>query len=249
LSRSLFGDFDIDEIMSNSSGYSNVLLFLVYLFVAVFIMLSMFFAILGESQANLRDDQRQEVNKKPEYGIFETGYDMLTNRVLLKAPLVGDNLRARREARRVQAIKADRSAQPQAVDRIEARQLELTEQVETIGKAIDTLTASIKTVTTKVASLEGAFDRSSDRRAKPSDNRSRPPAAKSGRGEARPPSRGESRSPSMANKGGSSKNAKEPGRSNGRISDGEAKLRERGSKLEEQQRRKRSVSPDSKLQA
>ena len=34
-------------------GYLNALLFLIYLFVAVFIMLSMFFAILGESQANV----------------------------------------------------------------------------------------------------------------------------------------------------------------------------------------------------
>ena len=37
-----FGDFDIDEIMDNSSGYLNAILFLGYLFVAVFIMLSMF---------------------------------------------------------------------------------------------------------------------------------------------------------------------------------------------------------------
>ena len=55
LSRALFGDFDIDEIMDNSSGYLNAILFLVYLFVAVFILLSMFLAILGESQAAVRD--------------------------------------------------------------------------------------------------------------------------------------------------------------------------------------------------
>ena len=50
LARALFGDFDIDAIFNNSRGYLNVVLFISYLFVAVFIMLSMFFAILGESQ-------------------------------------------------------------------------------------------------------------------------------------------------------------------------------------------------------
>ena len=48
LSRALFGDFDVDDILNNSRGYLNCMLFLVYLFVAVFIMLSMFLAILGE---------------------------------------------------------------------------------------------------------------------------------------------------------------------------------------------------------
>ena len=41
LFRALFGDFDIDEIMGNSSGYLNALLFLSYLFVSLFIMVSM----------------------------------------------------------------------------------------------------------------------------------------------------------------------------------------------------------------
>ena len=49
LFRALFGDFDIDEIMDNSSGYLNALFFLTYLFVAIFIMLSMFLAILAEA--------------------------------------------------------------------------------------------------------------------------------------------------------------------------------------------------------
>ena len=53
LGRALFGDFDIDEIIANSRGYGNAILFLTFLFVAVFILLSMFFAILGESQASL----------------------------------------------------------------------------------------------------------------------------------------------------------------------------------------------------
>merc|ERR1719502_1978757 len=57
LAKALFGDFPFDEIIDNSRGYMNAILFLVYLFVAVFILLSMFLAILGEAQAAVRDDQ------------------------------------------------------------------------------------------------------------------------------------------------------------------------------------------------
>ena len=73
LARALFGDFDIDDIMNNSSGYLNAVLFLIYLFVAVFILLSMFLAILGESQAAVRSDQDDEKasgEAPPEYGVF-----------------------------------------------------------------------------------------------------------------------------------------------------------------------------------
>ena len=73
LARALFGDFDIDDIMNNSRGYTNAVLFLVYLFVAVFILLSMFLAILGEAQAAVRGDQDAEEEAgtaQPAYGIF-----------------------------------------------------------------------------------------------------------------------------------------------------------------------------------
>lgn len=73
LARALFGDFDIDEIMNNSRGYLNAILMLVYLFVAVFILLSMFLAILGESQAAVRNDQdddKADGTAPPEYGVF-----------------------------------------------------------------------------------------------------------------------------------------------------------------------------------
>ena len=73
LARALFGDFDIDEILNNSRGYTNAVLFLTYLFVAVFIMLSMFLAILGENQAKVRadqDDAHERGDAPPEYGIF-----------------------------------------------------------------------------------------------------------------------------------------------------------------------------------
>lgn len=52
LARALFGDFDIDDILDNSPNYLNAFLFLSYLFVAIFIMLSMFLAILAEAQVS-----------------------------------------------------------------------------------------------------------------------------------------------------------------------------------------------------
>ena len=60
LTRGLFGDFNFVEIIENSRGYLNATFFLIYLFVAVFILLLMFLAILGESQAAVRSDQDDE---------------------------------------------------------------------------------------------------------------------------------------------------------------------------------------------
>ena len=78
LARALFGDFDIDDIMSNSKGYTNAVFMLIYLFVAVFILLSMFLAILGEAQAAVRDQQEdaKESGTAPaEYGVFTEAVD------------------------------------------------------------------------------------------------------------------------------------------------------------------------------
>ena len=78
LVRSLFGDFDIDAILSNSRDYLNALLFLTYLFVAVFILLSMFLAILGEAQGAVRASKSEaeatikaEGKDLREYGVFD----------------------------------------------------------------------------------------------------------------------------------------------------------------------------------
>ena len=73
LAKALFGDFPFDEIIDNSRGYLNGILFLVYLFVAVFILLSMFLAILGEAQAAVRDDE----NGQKERGEFPNQYGFL----------------------------------------------------------------------------------------------------------------------------------------------------------------------------
>ena len=142
--RALFGDFDMDEIMGNSAGYSNVILFILYLFVAVFIMLSMFFAILGESQANFRDDQREARSHgtlEPEYGAITESYAWLKKRVLLNTPLVGELLRVSDEKARLKGIQQEKGTAPTPVERIEARQLGLTDKIDDILEALSSVRA------------------------------------------------------------------------------------------------------------
>ena len=57
LFRALFGDFDLTAIMDNSSSYTNAILLILYLFAAIFVLLSIFLTILGEHQSHVRDVQ------------------------------------------------------------------------------------------------------------------------------------------------------------------------------------------------
>ena len=80
LAKALFGDFPFEEIMDNSRGYVNGILFLIYLFVAVFILLSMFLAILGEAQAAVREAemmQREEGKADQPYGVLGDAKDSI----------------------------------------------------------------------------------------------------------------------------------------------------------------------------
>ena len=70
LFRALFGDFDIDEIMDNSAGYTNAALFLGYLFVAIFICLSLFLAILAEAQGIVREEEKRRMESDPTFNEF-----------------------------------------------------------------------------------------------------------------------------------------------------------------------------------
>jgi len=56
LGRALFGDFDMEAVINTSNNWLNVLFFISYLFVAVFILLSIFLTILGEHQGYVRED-------------------------------------------------------------------------------------------------------------------------------------------------------------------------------------------------
>ena len=99
LFRALLGDFDINDIMDNSSGYVNTIIFLGYLFVAIFIMLSMFLAILAEGQVAFRDEQ---LEGKPdpiwnpenkEFGVLSwTGDHLMDGLDWTMRPLLGDFL-------------------------------------------------------------------------------------------------------------------------------------------------------------
>ena len=140
LSRALFGDFDIASIVANSNGYYNALLFISYLFGACFILLSMFFAILGESQANLREDERErrkrdkEEMREPqaEYGILSTAYEGAT-KLLAVSPIIGPLIKKHRLQKQVEAVDdAVKETGITAVDRIESRQLELAEKLDLI---------------------------------------------------------------------------------------------------------------------
>ena len=146
LARALFGDFDIDEVLENSQDYTNLLLFVAYLFVAVFILLSMFFAILGESQAHVRDDQRESKKQatdagsslQDEYGIFSTMHRALIH-AAAKAPIIGKHLkRSMAEAKVEEIQKAIEENGPTAIDRVEARQLEMLDGIQDLFGGVKT---------------------------------------------------------------------------------------------------------------
>ena len=71
LFRALFGDFDIQLIMDSSDSYLNGMLFVAYLFSAVFILLSIFLTILGENQEAVRTEQAE--SNIEDYGVFAKG--------------------------------------------------------------------------------------------------------------------------------------------------------------------------------
>ena len=87
LMRSLFGDFDIDAIQMASNSYVNVVVFMMYLFFAVFILLSIFLTILGEHQEAIESQKRtirDAEGKLPhnlEWGVFGEARDFVKGRV------------------------------------------------------------------------------------------------------------------------------------------------------------------------
>jgi len=87
LMRSLFGDFDIDAILMASNSYVNVVVFMMYLFFAVFILLSIFLTILGEHQEAIESQKRtirDNEGKLPhnlEWGVFGEARDFVTTRL------------------------------------------------------------------------------------------------------------------------------------------------------------------------
>ena len=85
LARALFGDFDIEAVIDSSSSMINLIMFLSYLFFAVFILLSIFLTILGEHQGFVRDDQmtakKDESECVDEWGVLATAKNWITDQV------------------------------------------------------------------------------------------------------------------------------------------------------------------------
>ena len=69
LVRGLFGDFDMEDLASKTGGDYAVVVMLIYLFIAVFILLSMFLTILGEGQAKFREAQEASGAKLESFGV------------------------------------------------------------------------------------------------------------------------------------------------------------------------------------
>ena len=84
LVRGLFGDFDMEDLASKTGGDYAVVVMLIYLFIAVFILLSMFLAILGEAQAAVREAemmQREEGKAEQPYGVLGDAKDWIWSSV------------------------------------------------------------------------------------------------------------------------------------------------------------------------
>jgi len=144
LGRALFGDFDMTDVISNSPNYGNTILYLLYLFCAIFVLLSMFLAMLGEAQANLRDDQRdarKEAEKKgeqlpPEYGILYEGQRAIA-KGLMRVPVLRKLVKDpdAMEMHEKGTLMSVFEEQMQQIDRLEEYTLSLDVKVEDLMAA------------------------------------------------------------------------------------------------------------------
>jgi len=123
----------------------NTILFLIYLFCAIFVLLSMFLAMLGEAQANLRDDQlnaRKEAAKKgeqlpPEYGILHEGQRAIV-KGLMRVPVLRKlvkNPDALLEMHEKGTLMSVFEEQMEQIDRLDERLLGLNDKVEDLMAA------------------------------------------------------------------------------------------------------------------
>ena len=105
-------------------------------------------ATFGESQANLRDEQREAKKNgtfPAEYGFFNEAYE-LGSQLALRMPVVGTRLKAAAAAARAIEVQQQKDEEPTPVDRIEARQLELADKVCVIQTVLAELSPLIKTL-------------------------------------------------------------------------------------------------------
>jgi hypothetical protein len=177
LFRALFGDFDINEILTNSGNYLNALLFLGYLFVAVFIMLSMFLAILAEGQVAVRDDEKNWRASmagagKPddEYGVVSATGRLVSSSIIqplraaLLAPLLEDEPEAKAEE---PAAGAPDAGAPEEVVGVPAETESLLNSLPAIAEPMQQMVQVLGTLSERLSAIESMLAGDSSPRMSP----------------------------------------------------------------------------------
>jgi hypothetical protein len=177
LFRALFGDFDINEILTNSGNYLNALLFLGYLFVAVFIMLSMFLAILAEGQVAVRDDEKnwRESMKgagklDDEYGVVSATGRLVSSSIIqplrtaLLAPLLEDEPEAKAEE---PAAGAPDAGAPEEVVGVPAETESLLNSLPAIAEPMQQMVQVLGTLSERLSAIESMLAGDSSPRMSP----------------------------------------------------------------------------------
>jgi len=182
LFRALFGDFDINEILTNSGNYLNALLFLGYLFVAVFIMLSMFLAILAEGQVAVRDDERSWRESMAgagklddEYGVVSATGRLVSSSIIqplraaLLAPLVEDEPEAKVEEPAAGAPDAGAPADgaPEEVVGVSVETESLLNSLPAIAESMPQMVQVLGALSERLSAIESMLARDSSPRMSP----------------------------------------------------------------------------------
>jgi hypothetical protein len=169
LFRALFGDFDINDILTNSGSYSNALIFLGYLFIAVFVMLSMFLAILAEGQVAVRDDERSWRESMAgagklddEYGVVSATGRLVSSSIIqplraaLLAPLVEDEPEAKVEepAAGAPAAGAPAAGVPEEVVGVPAETEALLNSLPAIAESMPQMVQVLGTLSERLSAIE-----------------------------------------------------------------------------------------------
>ena len=186
LSRALFTDFDIDEVMHNSAGWFNVMLYLLYLFVAVFVMLSLFLSLLAEGFIKIKSGRERERADDPhysEYGLLYSGWRLFSLSVQKTAEIYGGNTGVKLLAALVIGEDGEddsllegnsawrrKNERLAAIARKEAAAAALGADVRALADAVDSLSASLQDLTgaskpAAVVSMMSAFTAEKQREA------------------------------------------------------------------------------------
>lgn len=105
---------------------------------------------------------------RPSHGVTTQVASFVTDKVMLRLPVVGTKIEEGRADARTQQIEVARTTPPSPVERIEARQLELTEAVSFISESLEALATAVQRLDHPLGTVskqqqlaipEGAFSR------------------------------------------------------------------------------------------